>query len=198
MVGREAGTALFLGAVRGLVGEPLAPVALTGFLFSAGQADSQAAERQRTGGSMKRRQAREIAVQSLYQMEMNRVSARAAVDAILEEARADNELNLDVSALDEIEGFARELVEGVARHREEIDRLLQAYLTGWQLDRLSRVDKQILRLAAYELLYRDDVPPKAAINEAIELAKHFGTEESGRFVNGVLGRLIREKGGERG
>ncbi|OUN00652.1 MAG: transcription antitermination factor NusB [Paenibacillaceae bacterium ZCTH02-B3] len=147
---------------------------------------------------MKRRQAREIAVQSLYQMEMNRVSARAAVDAILEEARADNELNLDVSALDEIEGFARELVEGVARHREEIDRLLQAYLTGWQLDRLSRVDKQILRLAAYELLYRDDVPPKAAINEAIELAKHFGTEESGRFVNGVLGRLIREKGGERG
>jgi len=147
---------------------------------------------------MKRRQAREIAVQSLYQMEMNRVSARAAVDAILEEAREDNELNLDVSALDEIETFARELVEGVARHREEIDGWLQAYLTGWQLDRLSRVDKQILRLAAYELLYRDDVPPKAAINEAIELAKHFGTEESGRFVNGVLGRLIREKGGERG
>ncbi|HEY8528290.1 MAG TPA: transcription antitermination factor NusB [Paenibacillaceae bacterium] len=147
---------------------------------------------------MKRRQAREIAVQSLYQMEMNRVSGRAAVDAILEEAREDNELNLDVSALGEIEGFARELVEGVARHREEIDRLLQSYLTGWQLDRLSRVDRQILRLAAYELLYRDDVPPKVAINEAIELAKHFGTEESGRFVNGVLGRLMREKGGERG
>jgi len=147
---------------------------------------------------MKRRQAREIAVQSLYQMEMNRVSGRAAVDAILEEARQDNELNLDVNALGEIEGFALELVEGVASRREEIDRLLQSYLTGWQLERLSRVDRQILRLAAYELLYRDDVPPKVAINEAIELAKHFGTEESGRFVNGVLGRLMREKGGERG
>jgi N utilization substance protein B len=147
---------------------------------------------------MKRRQAREIAVQCLYQMEMNRVSGRAAVDAILEEARQDNELNLDVSALGEIEGFVLELVEGVASRREEIDRLLQSYLTGWQLERLSRVDRQILRLAAYELLYRDDVPPKAAINEAIELAKHFGTEESGRFVNGVLGRLMREKGGERG
>lgn len=146
---------------------------------------------------MKRRQAREIAVQSLYQMEMNRVSARAAVDTILDEARQDNELNLDVKGLGDIEAFTRELVEGVARHRADIDRTLQAYLTGWQLDRLSRVDRQILRLAAYEILYRDDVPPKVAVNEAIELAKYFGTEESGKFVNGVLGRLIRERGEER-
>lgn len=146
---------------------------------------------------MKRRQAREIAVQSLYQMEMNRVSAQAAVDTILEEARQDNELNLDVNGLKDIEPFARELVEGVARHRADIDRTLQEYLTGWRLERLSRVDRQILRLAAYEILYRNDIPPKVAVNEAIELAKHFGTEDSGKFVNGVLGRLIRERGEER-
>jgi N utilization substance protein B len=60
------------------------------------------------------------------------------------------------------------------------------------MDRLSRVDRQILRLAAYEIVWRDDVPPKAAVNEAIELAKHFGTEDSGKFVNGVLGRVLDE------
>ena len=58
------------------------------------------------------------------------------------------------------------------------------------MDRLSRVDRQILRVACYELVYREDVPPKAAINEAIELAKHFGTDEPGKFVNGVLGKVI--------
>ena len=70
--------------------------------------------------------------------------------------------------------------------------MLQQFLTGWQIDRLSRVDRQVLRLACYEMVFRDDVPPKATINEAIELAKHFGTEESGKFVNGVLGKLLLE------
>ncbi|MMZ68629.1 hypothetical protein D1872_313360 [compost metagenome] len=66
------------------------------------------------------------------------------------------------------------------------------YLKGWQVSRLSRVDRQILRLAAYEMVFMDDVPAKVAVNEAIELSKHFGTEESGKFVNGVLGRIIQE------
>jgi len=66
-------------------------------------------------------------------------------------------------------------------------------LTGWQVDRLSRVDRQVLRLAVYEMLYRQDVPPKVVINEAIELAKHFGRDENGKFVNGVLGRMMKER-----
>ncbi|CAM3786094.1 transcription antitermination factor NusB [Cohnella lubricantis] len=142
---------------------------------------------------MKRRLAREIAVQSLYQMDMNGVEGQAAVDAVMEEARHDNEIEADVAGLAAVDAFTRELVADIYAKREDIDRTLERALTGWQVDRLSRVDHQILRLAAYELQFRPDVPPKVVVNEAIELAKHFGTEESGKFVNGVLGRMIREK-----
>lgn len=145
---------------------------------------------------MKRRLAREIAVQSLYQMDMNGVEGQTAVDTVMEEARHDNEIEADVGGLAAIDAYTRELVAGVYDKREEIDRTLERALTGWQVDRLSRVDHQILRLAAYELNFRPDVPPKVVVNEAIELAKHFGTEESGKFVNGVLGRMIRERQGQ--
>jgi len=144
---------------------------------------------------MKRRLAREIAVQSLYQMEMNGVEAPAAVDTVMAEAREENEIGVNLSELAAIDNFTRELVAGVASRREEIDRLLARYLTGWQVERLSRVDRQILRLAAYELEHRRETPPKVVINEAIELAKRFGTDESGKFVNGVLGRMLREREG---
>jgi len=142
---------------------------------------------------MRRRLAREIAVQALYQMEMNDVAAAEAVKMIAEEALAeDSELGAEESVLRHAVPRALELAEGVSGARADIDGLLQRFLTGWQMDRLSRVDRQILRLAAYEIVWRDDVPPKAAVNEAIELAKRFGTEESGKFVNGVLGRILDE------
>jgi N utilization substance protein B len=141
---------------------------------------------------MKRRLAREIAVSSLYQMEMTGVTGDEAVDMVMEEARQENEIGADVSELSAIDGYTRELVNGVAVMRDELDRQLAGFLTGWQIDRLSRVDRQILRLAAYEMNIMG-VPPKVVVNEAIELAKHFGMEESGKFVNGVLGRMIREK-----
>jgi len=140
---------------------------------------------------MKRRLAREIAVQSLYQMEMNEVSAGEAVDMLLEEARGDDsELGAGKEDIGAVDAHARSLVDGVTGRLDAIDGMLAHYLTGWNMDRLSRVDRQVLRLACYEMVFRDDVPPKAAINEAIELAKHFGTDESGKFVNGVLGRLL--------
>ncbi|RUS48070.1 transcription antitermination factor NusB [Cohnella sp. AR92] len=142
---------------------------------------------------MKRRLAREVTVQCLYQMEMNGVEAGTAVDTVMDEVRQDNEIEADVEGVIAVDAFTRELVQGVSDKREELDGKLAAYLTGWQVDRLSRVDRQILRLAAYELEYRTEVPAKVVVNEAIELAKHFGTEESGKFVNGVLGRMIREK-----
>ncbi|WP_123040906.1 transcription antitermination factor NusB [Cohnella candidum] len=141
---------------------------------------------------MKRRLAREIAVSSLYQMEMNGVTGDEAVNMVMEEARQENEIGAEVSELAAVDGFTRELVEGVASRKEELDAQLAAYLTGWQVDRLSRVDRQILRLAAYELNVKG-LPPKVVVNEAIELAKHFGLDESGKFVNGVLGRMIREQ-----
>ncbi|MFS0722754.1 transcription antitermination factor NusB [Paenibacillus sp. 1P07SE] len=139
---------------------------------------------------MKRRLAREIAIQSLYQMEMNDVNTADAVDMLIEEAAQENEIGADTGEVDKIDAYVRELVGGVTGHRQAIDDLLQQFLTGWQVDRLSRVDRQVLRLACYEMVYRDDVPPKAALNEAIDLAKHFGTDDSGKFVNGVLGKLL--------
>ena len=139
---------------------------------------------------MRRRLARELALQSLYHIEMNEVSPLDAVRVAVNEAENDNEAELQVDRI-EVEPVL-ELVQGTRSRVADIDKLLQAYLTGWRIERLSKVDQQILRLAVYEMVYRDDVPARVAINEAIELAKRFGGEESGKFVNGVLGKMIRQ------
>ena len=91
----------------------------------------------------------------------------------------------------EVRQFAERLVNGVAEHLEEIDRRVGSYSTNWALDRMARVDLAILRLASYELLYCPDVPHNVVINEAIELGKRFGTEETPPFLNGVLDHLSR-------
>jgi N utilization substance protein B len=141
---------------------------------------------------MRRRLAREIALQSLYHMQMNEVKASEAIAMAIYEAENDNESDL-VLKDEKIEPkYIEELVVGTDHNKKLIDELLVEYLKGWQMDRLSKVDKEVLRLAAYEMIFRDDVPPKVVVNEAIELSKHFGTEESGKFVNGVLGKMIKE------
>src|SRR5699024_11190448 len=89
--------------------------------------------------------------------------------------------------------FATQLIENTLMNKDRIDELLEGYLSGWKLNRLSKVDLQVLRLAACEMLLSDDVPPKAVVNEAIELAKHFGTEESGKFVKGRIEKIMKEK-----
>lgn len=141
---------------------------------------------------MKRRLAREIAVQSLYQMEMNEVGAPEAVNMLINEAAEENETDVVIRDADVMRAYVTELVHGAWSHKEAIDGLLVDYLKGWRLSRLSRVDRQILRLSTYEMVFRDDVPAKVSVNEAIELSKYFGTDESGKFVNGVLGRMIQE------
>lgn len=141
---------------------------------------------------MKRRVLREIAVQSLYQMEMNEVDSSEAVSMLLSEAAEENETERVIGDETKVKEIVLELVNGTWAAKEKIDEVLIFYLKGWQMSRLSRVDRQILRLAAYELAFREDVPGKVAVNEAIELSKHFGTDESGKFVNGVLGRMLQE------
>jgi len=89
--------------------------------------------------------------------------------------------------------YAVELVEGVASHRDRIDEILSTYAEGWTLDRMPGVDRGILRLGLYELLWRDDVPDAVAIDEAVELAKSLSTDDSPRFVNGILGRIVLVK-----
>lgn len=141
---------------------------------------------------MKRRLSRELAVQSLYQMEMNDVSAKVALDMVLEEAREDNEGKVTLSDIAVLREYTIELVNNTWDMKRAIDDVMVHYLVGYQMDRLSRVDRQILRLAIYEMVFRDDVPPKSAVNEAIDLAKHFGLDDSGKFVNGVLGQMIKD------
>lgn len=85
--------------------------------------------------------------------------------------------------------YAREIVDGVADHLDEIDELITSYAQGWTLGRMPNIDRSLLRLAAWEILHNDEVPAAVAINEAVELAKDYSTDESGRFVNGVLGRI---------
>lgn len=146
---------------------------------------------------MKRRLGRELAIQCLYQIEMNDGGVEDALDAAIREAQdEEGESGVRVAGDAEAEASLRDyaggLVKGVLAAKTAIDNILAGYLKGWRMERLSRVDRQVLRLALYELMERDDVPPKAAINEAIEIAKHYGTEESGKFVNGVLGQIIRQ------
>lgn len=143
---------------------------------------------------MKRRIAREIIVQSLYQMEMNDVESAEAVEMLIEEASEENETERVITDEIQLKHYVVEHVNGVWEHKVAIDDMLEHYLKGWQMSRLSRVDRQILRLAAYEMVFANDndVPAKVAVNEAIDLAKHFGTEDSGKFVNGVLGKMILE------
>ncbi|MGQ0812910.1 MAG: transcription antitermination factor NusB [Gemmatimonadota bacterium] len=100
-----------------------------------------------------------------------------------------NDFETERSIAEDSRDYMRELVKDVAENREKIDRELEHSLTNWRLERLSVIDRNILRLAAAEMLYGDDVPPAVAIQEAIVLAEKYGTHESPRFVNGVLDAL---------
>lgn len=96
----------------------------------------------------------------------------------------------------DVPDFARDLVEGVVANRAELETLVGDHAEGWAISRLATVDRAILLLACFELLHRADVPPAVAISEAVEAAKELSTEDSGRFVNGILGRIAREAAGE--
>jgi N utilization substance protein B len=92
--------------------------------------------------------------------------------------------------------FTRELIAGVREHQPRIDEMIQGVAENWRLDRMAAIDRNILRLGAYEVLYRDEIPPKVAINEALELAKRYSTAQSSRFVNGILDRVLQLKDAE--
>jgi N utilization substance protein B len=127
-----------------------------------------------------RTKARECALQALYQLDTSGGEPRDVLRQILahfEEADA------------ETAQFAEQLVRGVQTDRMQIDELIQKSSAHWKLDRMARVDRNILRLAVYEILRRGDVPVRVTLNEAIELGKKFGSEESSAFVNGVLDKI---------
>jgi N utilization substance protein B len=131
----------------------------------------------------RRSRAREVALQVLYQDDLNPRVNPAVADRFLR-----NRLRAD-----ELVEFARSLVAGVRRNRIEVDELLSRTADNWSLKRMAVTDRNILRLGAYEILY-SDTPDRVAINEAVELAKRFGTAQSAQFVNGILDRFLAGHG----
>ena len=127
----------------------------------------------------KRTQARELALQLMYQLDLRGDEILDEVNAALSPGAGDPEM-LD---------FARELVHGCREKRADIDRQIEEVAKNWQLKRMAAIDRNILRLATYELLYREDIPPLVTINEAIDIAKKFSTKNSGPFVNGILDNI---------
>jgi N utilization substance protein B len=130
--------------------------------------------------SGRRRIARELAVQFLYQFDLGGGSLEEALPLFWQ-------TQPDVS--ESGRKFAEDLLRGVIERREAIDEKIAKYTENWDLPRIAAVDRNILRLAMYEMLYRDDIPPVVSINEAVDIAKKYSTRESGAFVNGILDRL---------
>ena len=131
----------------------------------------------------RRRKAREVALQFLYQLDQH-----GETDPSSHEAEFWARHPVD----EETRAFASALVRGATSRHAEVDKIIAQYTEHWDLDRMAVVDRNILRLAIYELLDDPSVPPKVAINEAIEIGKKFGTGESSRFINGILDRVHRE------
>jgi N utilization substance protein B len=126
-----------------------------------------------------RRQERRLAIEILFQADVTGTDGRSALQGWIGSGR-------------EVPPFTRALVEGVDEHLDEIDATIAAHSEGWTVDRMASVDRTILRVAAYELAFGGEVPVGVAIDEAVRAAKDLSTEDSGRFVNGVLGKIARE------
>jgi len=129
-----------------------------------------------------RRQARECALEVLYRLDLVGDEPEHTIAEIL----------LRKNPSEEAETYLRRLVDAALGNQNEIDVTLRKHLTRWRLERLTVLDRAILRLAAAEILYFDDVPPKVSINEAVEVAKKYGDDEAGKFVNGVLDGIFQE------
>ena len=144
-----------------------------------------------------RRAARRVAVDVLYEAEirdelpLEALASRRKQGPVSDDATADDtgrDSSKDVFA------YARAVVEGVQRHQAEIDELIARYADRWAITRMPVVDRTLLRIALFELLWRDDIPVPVAINEAVELAKELSTDDSGRFINGLLGKVVEAEG----
>ncbi len=141
----------------------------------------------------RRTRAREISLQFLYMLEVRGSSALEELDAFVDHHTKGGP---DPKGRAEVAAYAREICHGVYDHRPDIDAWIEAIAENWRLARMAAIDRNVLRLATYELLHKADVPYKVVINEAIEIAKRFSTAQSGAFVNGILDRtwVLIERG----
>lgn len=130
---------------------------------------------------MGRRASREAAMKLLYQLEVQRDDREQQINDVLDENNFSDSDKL----------YIKEVIEGVLGKQEYIDNLIEKHSKGWKINRISKVDLSILRLSAYEICFRNDIPFNVSINEAVELAKKFSGEEAGAFINGILGKVSR-------
>jgi N utilization substance protein B len=130
----------------------------------------------------KRRKSRESALQVLYQLDITKQAGPKATP----QGPAHF---LSSGGKDE---FSERIVLGVLEHAREIDQLIERFSENWRLDRINFIDRNILRMAIFELLYCSEIPPKVTLNEAIDLGKRYGSEDSGSFINGILDRILKE------
>lgn len=140
----------------------------------------------------KRTVARKLACDLLYQMDITGDDPDAAIESYRRMLREG--LEGMGSLPEDLPGFSMELVRSYLEHKEEIDGLIDSYADRWSLQRMPVVDRNLLRLGFTELLYRGDIPANVTINEYLELAKTFSTGDSAKFINGVMGRLVRDRG----
>jgi len=136
----------------------------------------------------KRRTARELALKILFQIDVGRLP----LDEVIAMSKA------LWQAPPEVWSFAEALARGVMQKRVQLDDIIMHYAAGWTLERMANVDRNLLRMALFELLEMDDIPPSVSINEAVELAKIYSTAESSKFVNGILGNFARAQGFAKG
>lgn len=129
-----------------------------------------------------RRLSREFAVQILYQTDLNPEPVEMAFSGFWAERPCDAKTR----------GFTESLVRGVLENREALDGLISERATNWDINRITAVDKNVLRVAIYEMLHCPEIPPVVSINEAVDIAKKFGAEESGRFLNGILDSFLKK------
>jgi transcription antitermination factor NusB len=129
-----------------------------------------------------RRLARECALEVLYRLDLVGDDPAATIEELLHRKNPS----------DDAEQYLRRIIDAVQANQKDIDTVLRRHLRKWRLERLTVIDRAILRAAAAEILYFDDVPPKVSINEAVEVSKKFGDDASGKFVNGVLDGVYRE------
>jgi N utilization substance protein B len=143
-----------------------------------------------------RRAARRLALDVLYEAEMRDLLPAEALATRLEEEWStipgEGAERIEEPAPEALD-YAGSLVRGVQEHQADIDSLIAAYADRWALPRMPVIDRNLLRIGLYELLWGDDIPVAVAINEAVELAKSLSTEDSGRFVNGLLGRIAKDR-----
>lgn len=132
-----------------------------------------------------RRKARVLALNALYQSEVNGVGAIDSLPVLCENFEANKKAI----------PYASVLVAGITEHWEQLNELIADNARNWRLDRMSIIDRNIIRLAVFEMCFRDDVPPRVAINEAIELAKQYCTEDAPAFINGILDAVQAKRGG---